>query len=79
MMLRLSEVVVKSGKAQGKFHKLISCHAKMLANLTLSQAHREDYALSTYRRILGIFGQENNYFVLVGVIEILALKEKHNK
>ena len=40
MMIRLSQAVVKNGKSQGKFHKLISCHAKMLASLTLSQAHR---------------------------------------
>lgn len=41
LMLKLSESVVRNGKLQGKFHKMIASHAKMLANLTLSKAHRE--------------------------------------
>lgn len=46
MMIKLSgEVIRAAGKEKGKFYKLIANHAKMLAKLTLSLAHREAYAL----------------------------------
>lgn len=57
MMMKLSgQVIAVGGKEKGKFYKLIANHAKMLAKLTLSLAHREAYALQTYQRLIQIFG-----------------------
>lgn len=42
MMLKISQAVLgNTSKGQGKYYRLLSCHAKMLAAVTLSHAHQE--------------------------------------
>lgn len=45
MMLRISKSIINaSGNQKGKFYKLIACHARFLATLTMSQSYA-DYAV----------------------------------
>ncbi len=45
MMLRISKSILSvSGSQKGKFYKLIACHARFLATLTMSQSYA-DYAV----------------------------------
>lgn len=45
MMIRISKSILDTtGTQKGKFYKLIACHARFLATLTMSQAYGDNYA-----------------------------------